>query len=113
MKLSRRAFLIGSGVVGAGLVVGLSLKDQPAIPNTREGSFQPNAWLQIMPSGEVIFQCDRAEMGQGTLTGLAQIVGEEFDFDPARLTTEFAGAHPAFKNPALQLQLTGGSTSIQ
>lgn len=113
MKLSRRAFLIGTAAVGGGLIVGLNMREAAEVPNTRAGSFQPNAWLQILPSGEVIFQFDRAEMGQGVMTGFAQIIGEELDFDPARLQIEFAGVHPAFKNPALQLQLTGGSTSVQ
>ena len=113
MKLSRRKFLLGSAIAGSGLVLGFSLKPEPTVPNLRSGSFRPNAWLQIMPNGEVIFQCDKVEMGQGVATGLATLIGEELDLDPEALTVEFAGNHPQFRNSDFALQLTGGSTSIK
>ncbi|HQQ74953.1 MAG TPA: molybdopterin-dependent oxidoreductase, partial [Pseudomonadales bacterium] len=99
MKLTRRKFLIGSGVVGGGLLLGFSLRDAVLVPHTRPDSCQPNAWLQITPQGEVIFQLDKAEMGQGVMTSLSAIIGEELDYDPSKMTIEFAGAHSAFKNP--------------
>ena len=112
MKMSRRKFLIGSGVVGGGLLLGFSFRDTSSIPHTRAGSFQPNAWLQITPQGEVIFQLDKAEMGQGVITSLSALIGEELDYDPGNMTIEFAGAHGKFKNPAMGVQITGGSTSV-
>lgn len=112
MKLSRRKFLVGSGVIGGGLLLGFSLQKTVPVPHTRIGSFQPNAWLQITPQGEVIFQLDKAEMGQGVMTSLSAIIGEELDFDPAKMVIEFAGAHRAFVNPQMGVQITGGSTSI-
>jgi CO/xanthine dehydrogenase Mo-binding subunit len=112
MKLSRRKFLIGSGVVGGGLLLGFSLRDTAPIPHTRPGSFQPNAWLQITPQGEVIFQLDKAEMGQGVMTSLSAIIGEELDYDPAKMIIEFAGVNSAFKNPQMGVQITGGSTAV-
>lgn len=112
MKLSRRGFIVGSAVIGGGLVLGLSMGEDQPIPNTREGSFQPNAWLQITPEGEVIFQMPKSEMGQGIHTSLATLLGEELDFDPAQMTIEHAGAHPEFKDNKNFSQLTGGSTSI-
>ena len=113
MKMSRRGFLIGSALAGTGLMLGLKLRPDGAVPNSVKGSFQPNAWLQILPSGEVIFQCDKSEMGQGAATGLATLIGEELDFEPTALNVEFAGIHPAFRNSDFALQLTGGSTSIK
>lgn len=112
MKLSRRGFLIGSGVVGGGLLLGFSFRDHSPIPHTRVDTFQPNAWLQITPQGEVIFQLDKAEMGQGVYNSLSALIGEELDYDPANMTIEFAGAHGKFKNPAMGVQITGGSTSV-
>lgn len=112
MKLTRRKFLIGSGVVGGGLLLGFSLRDAVPVPHTRPDSFQPNAWLQITPQGEVIFQLDKAEMGQGVMTSLSAIIGEELDYDPSKMTIEFAGAHSAFKNPQMGVQITGGSTAV-
>ncbi|HQQ63679.1 MAG TPA: molybdopterin-dependent oxidoreductase [Pseudomonadales bacterium] len=112
MKISRRKFLVGSGVIGGGLLLGFSFQDKVPVPHTRTGSFQPNAWLQITPQGEVIFQLDKAEMGQGVMTSLSAIIGEELDFDPANMVIEFAGAHRAFTNPQMGVQITGGSTSV-
>ena len=113
MKLSRRMFLLSGATVGGGLIIGLQLNDKPPIPNSRQGSFQPNAWLQILNDGQVIFQCDKAEMGQGILTGLATIIAEELDFEPLQMHSEFAGIHADFRNSDFRLQLTGGSTSIK
>ncbi|MFV8817915.1 molybdopterin cofactor-binding domain-containing protein [Haliea sp. E17] len=113
MSLSRRKFLIGSGLVGGGLIIGLTLgRSSPPVPGTQEGSFQPNAWLQITTDGRVIFQLHKVEMGQGVMTSLPMLIGEELDFDPARLEIAMAGLHPAFADPAAKLQITGGSTSV-
>ena len=112
MKITRRGFLLGTAAVGGGLVLGFQISQDAPIPNTVSGSFQPNAWLQILPSGQVIFQTDKAEMGQGSMTGLASIISEELDFDPSKLVIQFAGIHKAFRNTEFSVQLTGGSTSI-
>ncbi|OGT72794.1 MAG: hypothetical protein A3I78_00055 [Gammaproteobacteria bacterium RIFCSPLOWO2_02_FULL_56_15] len=110
MKLSRRGFLIGAGLVGGGLVIGFRLKGSAPVPGVREGSFQPNAYLQITPDDNVIFQMARAEMGQGVYHGMTTIIAEELDIDPARVEVELAGVHPGF---ALAMgQLTGGSMSV-
>lgn len=113
MKITRRGFLLGTATIGGGLVLGFQLTPDAPIPNTIEGSFQPNAWLQILPDGQVIFQLDKAEMGQGNMTGLASIMAEELDFTPTDMTVQFAGIHKAFRNTDFSMQLTGGSTSIK
>lgn len=113
MKITRRGFLLGTATIGGGLVVGFQLTPGESIPNTIEGSFQPNAWLQILPNGQVIFQCDKAEMGQGNMTGLASIMAEELDFEPCELVVQFSGIHKDFINTDFYVQLTGGSTSIK
>ena len=113
MAISRRRFLIGSGLVGGGLVLGFTLGGgKPEVPGTVAGSFQPNAWLQITRDGRVIFQLHKVEMGQGVMTALPLIVGEELDFDPAGFEIAMAGVHPDFKAHALSTQITGGSNSI-
>lgn len=111
MAISRRKFLLGTGLVGGGLIIGFSLRPEQPVPHSRDGSFQPNAWLQITEKGEVIFQLDKTEMGQGVMTGMTTVIAEELDIEPAAVTVEFAGVHPAFANPAMGVQLTGGSTS--
>jgi len=48
-----------------------------------------NAWVVIKPDDTVVIRIARSEMGQGTLTGLAQLVAEELQCDWARVTTEY------------------------
>jgi isoquinoline 1-oxidoreductase subunit beta len=43
----------------------------------------------VQPDEKVIIRIARSEMGQGTLTGLAQLVAEELDCDWARVSTEY------------------------
>ncbi len=110
LGLNRRGFLVGGAAVAGALVLGISL-DQPAraMPNARRGAFQPNAWLQVTPDDQVIFQLDKVEMGQGTLTSLTTILAEELEVDPRRVLVEQAPVHGDFQQP---IQITGGSTSV-
>ena len=96
MNVSRRGFIIGTATVGGGLWLGLSLRGDAPYPNTREGSFQPNAFLQITPSGEVIFQLPKSEMGQGIQTSLTTLLAEELDYEPNKIIIEYAGVHKDF-----------------
>jgi isoquinoline 1-oxidoreductase beta subunit len=110
VKVSRRKFVIGTGIVGSGLIIGFSLSSKAPVPHTREGSFQPNAFLQITSENEVILQLNRYEMGQGVYSSIPVLIGEELDYEPASITTEFAGVYADFA--VRGTQLTGGSTSI-
>ena len=114
-KLTRRKFLWTGGIVGAGLVIGVSLTGgSGAWPIRREsGDIVPSAFLQITPDNQIVFYCPRDEMGQGVTTGLATLIGEELDVTPASMVVEFAGAHSDYANPAFGVQATGGSTSIR
>ena len=110
MNVNRRRFLAGTAAVTGGLVLGVySTQPVRAMPNARAGSFQANAWLQITPQDEVIFQLDKVEMGQGVLTALPTILAEELEIDPRRIIIELAPVNKAFQDP---IQITGGSTSV-
>lgn len=86
-KVSRRGFL--GSTAGAGLVVALhipfagSANAQNAMPE------EVNAWVVVKPDETVIIRIGRVEMGQGTLTGLAQLVAEELDCNWAKVKTEY------------------------
>lgn len=89
-KLNRRAFVIGTTAVGAGLTLGLDIPfGGPAVVRAADGSPEVNAWVVIRPDDTVVVRIARSEMGQGTLTGLAQLVAEELECDWSKVTTEF------------------------
>jgi isoquinoline 1-oxidoreductase beta subunit len=116
----RRAFLIGAGVVGAGLVLGLTIARRGGLSGLGRGEgardpsgrFAPNAFVRIAPDNTVTVVIGKAEMGQSVYTSLPQIVGEELDFDPRRIRVEFAPVEAAYNHPFLPIQFTGGSMSI-
>ncbi len=78
---SRRRFLEFGAVVGGGLIVGIDLCPQATMAATAESAFQPSAFLRVEPGGTVTVFIGQSEMGQGVLTGLAQVVAEELDVD--------------------------------
>ena len=108
---TRRRFLIGTAAVAGGGLALAWLKPDPVKPSLSPemGSLEPHAWIQITPSGRMIFQLDKAEMGQGVMTGLATLLGEELDVDPALLETRFGPVHSDFNYP---FQSTSESKSI-
>lgn len=85
--LSRRFFLAGSAAAAGGLALGFDLPVAQAAP----GATAPevNAWVVVRPDETVVIRIARSEMGQGTLTGLAQLVAEELGCDWNRVTTEY------------------------
>jgi isoquinoline 1-oxidoreductase beta subunit len=85
-KLSRRGFLAGTAAATGGLSLGFHIPFADA-----QGADTPeiNAWVVIKPDDTVVVRVARVEMGQGTLTGLAQLVAEELDADWSKVTTEY------------------------
>jgi len=77
------------------------------------GRFAPNPWVRVARDGTVTVIIDRSEMGQGVVTSLAMLVAEELEVALDSVRAEFAPADPAYKNPGLGEQATGGSTSIR
>ncbi|MCR5884923.1 molybdopterin-dependent oxidoreductase [Rhizobacter sp. J219] len=109
--LSRRSFIGAS----TGLVVGFhipfaSAATTPAAATTPE----INAWVVVKPDDTVVIRIARSEMGQGTLTGLAQLVAEELDCNWAKVTTEYPtpGQNLARKRAWGNFS-TGGSRGIR
>ncbi|KJC60870.1 aldehyde dehydrogenase [Bradyrhizobium sp. LTSPM299] len=89
-KLNRRAFVVGATTAGAGLALGLDLPfGGPSVVRAADGSPEVNCWVVIKPDDTVVIRIARSEMGQGTLTGLAQLVAEELECDWSKVTTEF------------------------
>jgi isoquinoline 1-oxidoreductase beta subunit len=89
-RMNRRAFIIGSATVGAGLAIGLDIPfGGPAVVRAADGSPEIGAWVVVRPDDAVVIRVARSEMGQGSLTGLAQLVAEELECDWTKVTTEY------------------------
>lgn len=88
--MNRRSFVLGAAAVGGGLAIGLDLPfGGPSVVRAADGTPEVNAWVVIRPDDTVVIRVARSEMGQGTLTGLAQLVAEELECDWSKVTTEY------------------------
>src|ERR1700745_2894710 len=88
ITVTRREFLKASAAAGGAFALELSipgaaLAQSPDVPEVTQ-------WVVIYPDDRVVIRIARSEMGQGSLTGLAQLVAEELDCDWSKVTTEFA-----------------------
>ncbi len=113
-RLSRRNFIVGSAAAGGGLALGFSVGAvTPAAAQGAAGT-EVNAWVLIRPDDTCVIRIARSEMGQGTLTGLAQLVAEELECDWNKVTTESitAGQNLARKRVWGEMS-TGGSRGIR
>lgn len=86
---SRRKFLVGmAGGLGGlfigfmlptnGLRLGLLEAESATLDEPSVGPNNLNAWIKIGPTGSIELLFGSCEMGQGTMTGLAQLLAEEF-----------------------------------
>src|SRR5206468_75081 len=89
-KIDRRSFVVSAAAMGGGLALGLDIPfGGPQVIRAQDGSPEVNAWVVIRPDDTVVIRVARSEMGQGTLTGLAQLVAEELECDWSKVTYEF------------------------
>ena len=110
--LTRRHFL-GHTIKG-GALAGAFMLGFPTSSQAQSSLPEINAWVVIQPDETVIIRIARSEMGQGTLTGLAQLVAEELECDWARVKTEYPtpGQNLA-RNRVWRDFHTGGSRGIR
>ena len=116
-NLSRRQFIIGSAAAGGGLALGFALPfgiGSAGAKSAANGSTEVNAWVVVKPDDTCVIRIARSEMGQGTLTGLAQLVAEELECDWKKVTTEVItpGQNLARKRVWGEMA-TGGSRGIR
>jgi isoquinoline 1-oxidoreductase beta subunit len=88
-RISRRSFIITSAAVGGGLAIGINPFGGAAVVRAADGSPEIGAWVVIRPDDTVVVRIARSEMGQGSLTGLAQMVAEELECNWNKVTWEF------------------------
>jgi isoquinoline 1-oxidoreductase beta subunit len=114
-QLNRRAFVVGTAAVGAGLALGFDVPfGGPTVVRAADGAPEVNAWVVIRPDDTVVIRIARSEMGQGTLTGLAQLVAEELECDWSKVTTEYpTPGQSAARKRVWGSFSTGGSIGIR
>ena len=107
-SLGRRGFMASAAAAGS-FSLGWSL------PAAAEGAgVEVGIWAVIHPDDTVVVRIARSEMGQGTLTGLAQLVAEELDCAWSKVRAEYISpdANHA-RNRAWGDMSTGGSRGIR
>jgi isoquinoline 1-oxidoreductase subunit beta len=115
-QVSRRSFIIGSSSIAAGgLALGLPALMQDAnAQSVAAADAEVNVWVVVKPDDTCVIRIARSEMGQGTRTGLAQLVAEELECDWKKVTTEMPtpGQSVARKRAWGEMS-TGGSRGIR
>ena len=114
-KISRRKFIVGSAAVaGGGLALGLNVPFGVGTVQAQGAATEVNIWVAIKPDDTCVVRIARSEMGQGTLTGIAQLVAEELECDWSKVATEgiTPGRNLASKRAWGEMG-TGGSRGIR
>jgi len=88
-KFDRRSFLVGTAAAGAGFSLGFQVPFGTDAAHAADATPEVNAWVVIKPDDTVVIRVVRPDMGQGSLTGLAQMVAEELECDWKKVTTEY------------------------
>ena len=122
--LSRRRFIVGTGATGLTIGVlaacgsGSDTNEETTAVTPDYSNLPPNpevnAWVHIHHDDTVTVRIARSEMGQGTLTGLAQLVAEELECDWEKVTTEYPTPGENLKRDRVWRDFsTGGSQGIR
>jgi isoquinoline 1-oxidoreductase beta subunit len=116
IAIDRRAFIAGVAASGGFL---LGWRIPLGAPATAVAAQAPTAhevgvWVAIDPDDTVTVRIARAEMGQGTLTGLAQLVAEELECDWNHVRADFVSPEENLaRGNAWGEMATGGSRGIR
>ena len=113
--MSTSKFIISSAAAGGGLALGFNFgMDSADAQTVAAPDTEVNVWVVVKPDDTCVIRIARSEMGQGTLTGLAQLVAEELECDWKKVKTESitAGQNYARKRVWGDMS-TGGSRGIR
>jgi isoquinoline 1-oxidoreductase beta subunit len=114
LSLSRRSFIVGTTAAAGGLALGVRLPFGSGSAEAQGSGAEIGVWVVVKPDDTCVIRIARSEMGQGTLTGLAQLVAEELECDWSKVTTESItpGQNLARKRVWGEMS-TGGSRGIR
>ncbi|HEV8519743.1 MAG TPA: molybdopterin cofactor-binding domain-containing protein [Burkholderiales bacterium] len=115
-NLSRRKFIVSSAAASGGLALGFHLPLIAAadLKSADGAATEVNAWVVVKPDNTCVIRVARSEMGQGTITGLVQLVAEELECDWKKVKAEqiTPGQNLARKRVWGEMS-TGGSRGIR
>src|SRR5262249_44524568 len=118
--MSRRAFLQGTGLLLGFALTGASTESVFAAPasqvveNEVTGTFAPNGFIRINPTGAVTLIMPMVEMGQGVYTSLSMLLAEELEVKIDQIQVQHAPPNHALSaNSIIGIQNTGGSASVR
>jgi isoquinoline 1-oxidoreductase beta subunit len=110
-SLGRRKFVVSSTAVAGAFSLGFSF---PFASGQAAEVQELNCWVVVQPDDKVVIRIARSEMGQGTLTGLAQLVAEELECDWSKVTTEYPTPGENVRRGRIWKNFsTGGSRGIR
>jgi isoquinoline 1-oxidoreductase beta subunit len=122
--VNRRDFLKITGIAGGGFALSFYIKsggEAAAATAAADGSFAPNAFIRITPTGAVTIVSKQPEMGQGVKTSLPMIIAEQLevpwkgisieqgDFDTAKYGGQGAGGSNSTPNNYDNFHLLGAT----
>jgi isoquinoline 1-oxidoreductase subunit beta len=111
---SRRSFLLKSVAISGGLLVGFRLPGIAVAADDANKGVEVTHWIMIHPDDSIIIRIARTELGQGSYTGLAQLVAEELEADWSKIRPEYADVNEHIKRKRIWGGMsTGGSRSIR
>jgi len=118
--MSRRAFLQGTGLLLGFALTGASTEPVFAatalqvVENEVTGTFAPNGFIRINPTGAVTLVMPMVEMGQGVYTSLSMLLAEELEVKLDQIDVQHAPPNEAlYVNSIIGIQNTGGSASVR
>jgi isoquinoline 1-oxidoreductase beta subunit len=114
MELNRRHF-VASTIAGAfSLRWTLPAAAQTSASTLPSGASEVGIWAVVYPDDRVVVRVARSEMGQGTFTGLAQLVADEMDADWKYVSAEYVAPETNLANKRAWGDMsTGGSRGIR
>src|SRR3954447_8123499 len=118
--MSRRTFFQGTGLLLGFALTGASTVSVFAAPASRvvenevTGTFAPNGFIRINPTGAVTLVIPMIEMGQGVYTSLSMLLAEELEVTLDQIQVQHAPPnHALYVNSIIGIQNTGGSASVR
>jgi isoquinoline 1-oxidoreductase beta subunit len=106
--------LLGFALTGASTESVFAAPASQVVENEVTGTFAPNGFIRINPTGIVTLVIPMIEMGQGVYTSLSMLLAEELEVKLDQIQVQHAPPnHALYANSIIGIQNTGGSASVR